>query len=148
MRRLDFDVARAGGFAAGLVLAGAIGKGDSMSYYYDVTYGARSNRVDGRALAGISWTLSHGAWSARVQAAAGAVWSHIFKDEDDGIYARNWAGMLLEASVLVGYHVSDEWSVGVAPVVTAYGNATWRDDPEASLGGGDVGVLLELRKGP
>jgi hypothetical protein len=146
--RLDFDVVRTGGFAAGLVLAGASGRGDSMSYYYDVTYGARSNRVDGRALGAMSWTLSHSAWSARAQAAVGAVWSHIFKDEGAGIYARNWAGMALEASILVGYHVSEEWSVGVAPVLTAYSNAVWRDDPEAALGRSDLGVLLELRKGP
>jgi hypothetical protein len=118
-----------------------------MNYYFDSAYGSRSHRVDGRALGGISWTMYHGAWSARVQAAAGAVWSHVFRDEEEGVYARNWAGLAFEASVLLGYHVSDEWSVGVAPVATMYRGSSWRDDYEAALGRGDLGVLLELRKG-
>ena len=145
--RLDFDMVRNGAVAAGLVLAGASAVGDSMSYYYDGPYGGRPHRVDGRALGGISWTMYRGGWSARVQAAAGAVWSHIFKDDDKGVFARNWAGLVFEASVLLGYHVSDDWSVGVAPVVTMYRGSSWRDDYEASLGRGDLGLLLELRKG-
>jgi hypothetical protein len=141
--RIDFDVMRSGGFAAGVVVAGALGTEDRMDY----PYFARQRRVDGRALGGLSWTVSQGAWSARVQAAVGAVWSHIFKDRDQAIFAQDWAGFALETSILFGYRVSDEWSVGVAPVGTLYG-AEWSADEDASLGRGDLGVLLELRKGP
>jgi hypothetical protein len=147
--RLDFDLLRSGGFAAGLVLAGASAMGERMEdVYYYYSFAPRGHRVDGRALGGLSWTMYHGAWSARVQAAAGGVWSHVFKDEDEGVFAKNWAGLAFEASILFGYHVSDAWSVGVAPVATMYSNSAWRNDPEASLGGGDFGLLLELRRGP
>jgi hypothetical protein len=142
--RADFDVMRAGGFAAGLVLAGASSAAERMDY---PSYGTRQHRVDARGLGGLSWTVYHGAWSARVQAAAGVVWSHIFKDADNGIFAKNWAAAVFEASILFGYHVSDEWSVGIAPVGTLYSTA-WRHDFDASLGTGDLGLLLELRKGP
>jgi hypothetical protein len=142
--RIDFDVLRSGSVAAGLVLAGATSIGDRMDYPFAQE---RRRRVDGRALAGMSWTLTQGPWSARLQAAAGAVWSHVLRDPDNGIYAADWAGYAVEASVLFGYHVSDQWSVGIAPLGTLYSTA-WANEYEASLGAGDVGMLVELRRGP
>lgn len=140
--RGDFDLLRAGDFAAGLVLAGATAVKDNMYGFY-----GQGRRVDGRALGGLSWTLHHGLLSARLQGAVGAVWSHIFKDESEGVYARNWQAFAFEASLLLGYQMSDAWSVGVAPIATWYTRTAQRD-PEASLGTGDLGMLLELRRGP
>jgi len=144
--RGDIDVVRVGGFAAGLVMAGGSTTNNYM-YSYLYGYASPARRLDGRVLGGVSWTLRQGAFNARLQAAAGAVWSHILKDESVGVYARNWSAFAFEASVLLGYQVSDEWSVGIAPVVTKY-NETATHDYEASLGTNDVGVLLELRRGP
>jgi hypothetical protein len=142
--RLDFDVLRAGSFAAGVVLAGATSSVPLMDY---PNYLAQQRRADGRALGAVSWTLSQGAWSARLQAAVGAVWSHIFKDSDNGIFAADWTALTIEGSILLSYRVSGEWSVGVAPVGTLY-ETEWANEYEARLGDGDLGVLLELRKGP
>jgi hypothetical protein len=142
--RADFDLLRSGAFAAGLVLAGAYGTRDNMNYYYGI---GTQHRADGRALAGLSWTLQQGPWSARVQAATGMVWSHVFKDEDQGVYAANWAAYTFEGSLLFSYHVSDHWSVGLAPIGTLY-SSVLRNDENASLGEGDLGLLMELRHGP
>jgi len=139
--RGDFDFARRGSFAVGLVLAGGTGVEDNMYIY------SRARRADARALGALSFTMRQGMWSARAQAAAGAVWSHVFKDESAGVSPANWAAVALEASLLLGYHLSDQWSVGVAPVATFY-NTAGQHDAEGSLGASDLGLLLELRRGP
>jgi hypothetical protein len=140
--RGEIDLVRASNFAAGLVFAGATAVADNMDPFYE-----HARRADGRALGAVSLTLHEGTVVARLQGAVGAVWSHVFKDQPKGVFAADWHALAFEASLMVGFRMSDEWLVGIAPVATGYA-ATGARDPEASLGGGDFGVLLELRRGP
>ena len=101
-------------------------------------------RIDSRALLGLSFTAGAGPWRMRLRGAVGGVWSHQFHTADT--YSGNWFAIPFEASLTVMYHVSDDWSVGVAPIFTAY-QRTSLDNDDGSLGTAELGVLLELRRG-
>jgi hypothetical protein len=58
----------------------------------------------------------------------------------------NWASIPLDGSVALDYHMSDEWSVAIAPIATAYVRMT-SADTNAALSPTELGVLLELRRG-
>jgi hypothetical protein len=102
-------------------------------------------RVDLRALLGLSWTLRSGPWQLRPQAGAGALWSRTLPSNNGPHWARSLA-VPIEAQVLLGYHLTADWALGVAPVATWYQYVSQRGT-DASLGDTDLGVLVELRRG-
>jgi hypothetical protein len=139
--RGEVELAHDGGLAFGLTLAGAYTSILEPGFYAPLE-SVRTNRIDLRALFGMSNTFRSGPWRIRVQGAAGGLWAHAFRPDDS--MKANWFAIPIEASVLVGYHVSPDWSVGIAPVATWY----WHGgESSLGLGVGDVGVLLEVRRG-
>jgi hypothetical protein len=135
--RATVDVGHQGGLAAELILAGA--------YSAYEQYGMAYQRLDSRALLGLSFTAGDGLWRMRLRGAVGVVWSHQFHTDDT--YSGNWFAIPFEASLTLMYQMSHEWSVGVAPVYTAYQRTSTNGDG-GSLGPTELGVLLELRRGP
>ena len=101
-------------------------------------------RIDSRALLGISFTTGEGRWRMRLRGALGTVWSHQIRTFDT--FAGNWFALPFEASLTVLYHMGNAWSVGVAPVFTAYQRTSSNND-DGSLGTTELGVLLELHRG-
>jgi hypothetical protein len=133
--RGTIDVLHHGRLAAELILSGAY-----SSYEKYMAF----RRIDSRALLGLSVTTGTGDWRVRLRAAVGGVWSHAFRTWDTP--SANWYAIPLEGSVTVSYHMSPAWSVGVAPIATVYREASF-EAYSASLGT-DLGVLLEVRRGP
>ncbi|HSR99994.1 MAG TPA: hypothetical protein VLM79_23225 [Kofleriaceae bacterium] len=134
--RATLDMLHQDGLAAELILAGAYSDYDQ--------YGMSHRRLDSRALLGVSFTAREGRWRMRLRGALGGVWSHQF--HTDLAYAGNWFAIPFEASLTVLYHLSNEWSIGLAPIFTAYQRMSLNDS-DASLGASELGVLLELRHG-
>jgi hypothetical protein len=134
--RATLELLHQDGLAAELILAGA------YSDYQE--NGMAYQRMDSRALLGISFTAGDRRWRMRLGGAIGGVWSHQFHTNDT--YSRNWFAIPFEASLTLMYHMSREWAVGVAPIYTAYQRTTMEGDG-GSLGTSELGVLLELRRG-
>lgn len=134
--RATLDMLHQDGLAAELILAGAYSSYEQFGMAY--------RRVDSRALFGMSYTAGGGLWRVRLRGAVGGVWSHTFHSFVTP--AQNWFAIPFETSITLMYHMSDAWSVGLAPVVTYY-QRTSLDTSDASLGASELGVLLELRHG-
>jgi hypothetical protein len=138
--RGTFDVLHQDGLALELAFAGAYSAYDQNGMAYQ--------RMDSRALLGLSFTTGNGRWRTRLRGAVGGVWSHQFHTDDT--HSRNWFAIPFEASLALMYQMSGDWSVGLAPIFTYYqrtsvDNSIENDD--GSLGSSEVGVLLELRRG-
>jgi hypothetical protein len=134
--RGSVDAVRQGHAAAELTLGG--GYSDFQNVFMQI------RRIDTRALLGLSWTQGSGTWRVRLQVAGGAVWSHVMRTGDTP--AGNWGALAFEGTVVLDYHMSNEWSVGIAPIGTAYMHLSSADS-NAALDRTELGMLLELRRG-
>ena len=129
--RLGLDVLQRGELALGVVAAVT-----DTSYQEDFMH---IHHTDVRALLAASGTLRSDPVRLRFQVGTGMVWSHAYRAQDS-----DWYAFPVEASVMIGYHAAEAWTMSIGPSATWY-KPTSRAFNYAELPDRDVGVMMELR---
>jgi hypothetical protein len=138
--RGELDLRRRGDVALGMIVSA---DNTSRDIYGDMTADVvQLQRLDLRALVGLSWTVLAHRLRLRMQLAAGGVWSHEFgytapMSPEDSLTAA------IEASVTLSYELSDGLELGVTPQAIWYASDWLPYELPPDEG---AGVLLELRR--